>query len=232
MENCLDQIIFKKRVSVIVTAFNEEKLISRCIRSLLNQTLSKDLFEIIIVNDGSNDNTSYVINLFKDPKKSLIKIIENETNLGLPASLNKAINHSTAPFIIRVDGDDFVNQNFLYFLKYYLETNLEAGAVACDYLLVDKSEKVIKRVNCFEEPIGCGILFKKENLFDIGLYDEKFLCNEEKEMRIRFEKKYKIERLAIPLYRYRRHENNLTNNKKIIQKYDLELKKKYSSEKI
>ena len=72
--------------------YNEEKLISRCIRSLLSQTLASDLYEIIIVNDGSTDNTSYVVNLFKDPKNSIIKIIENKANIGLPSSLNKAIN--------------------------------------------------------------------------------------------------------------------------------------------
>jgi hypothetical protein len=63
-----------------------------------------------------------------------------------------------------------------------------------------------------EEPIACGILFKKQQLIEIGLYDPSFYCNEEREMRIRFEKKYKIGRVELPLYRYRRHASNITNH--------------------
>ena len=58
----------------------------------------------------------------------------------------------------------------------------------------------MKRVNCFEYPIGCGIIFKKKNLINVGLYDPSFLINEELELRIRFEKKYKIHHLELPLF--------------------------------
>jgi hypothetical protein len=64
-------------------------------------------------------------------------------------------------------------------------------------------------------------MFKTENLVEIGLYNEKFLLHEEKELRIRFEKKYSIERVPLPLYRYRKHQSNMTNNKK---KYNKKLK--------
>ena len=57
-------------------------------------------------------------------------------------------------------------------------------------------------------------MFKTENLVEIGLYNEKFFLHEEKELRLRFEKKYSIERVALPLYRYRKHESNMTNNKR------------------
>ena len=60
-------------------------------------------------------------------------------------------------------------------------------------------------------------------MFEIGLYDEKFLCNEERELRVRFEKKYKINRLDIPLYRYRRHESNMTNNREFMDMHNKNL---------
>ena len=84
--------------------------------------------------------------------------------------------------------------------------------VSCDYQLVDINGKLLKTVNCENEPIGCGIMFRQEHLIDIGLFDPDQLYNEEKELRKRFEKKYKIVRLPIPLYRYCRHENNMTND--------------------
>ena len=76
-------------------------------------------------------------------------------------------------------------------------------------------KKILKRVNADVNPIGCGILFRIENLLDIGLYDKTFLVHEDKDLRYRFLKKYSIYRLPIPLYRYRKHDSNITNNKKI-----------------
>ena len=69
-----------------------------------------------------------------------------------------------------------------------------------------------------------GILFRKECLIDIGLYDKKFKMREGHELRKRFEKKFSIARLNIPLYKYRSHSNNRTQKKKVLKKYDKMLK--------
>lgn len=100
-------------------------------------------------------------------------------------------------------------------------------AVACDYLTVNDQEETIDRKNCIQEPIGCGIMFKSSHLFEIGLYDEEFQLHEDKELRQRFEKIYKIHRLELPLYRYRRHENNITNDHEALDHHDKKLKAKH-----
>ncbi len=217
----------KIEISVLISAYNQEKYIARFLRSLLNQSFNFEKFEIIIVNDGSSDRTLFVAELFKSPKSSLIKIINNKKNLGLPASLNKAIHLSKGKYIVRIDSDDWVSNDFLKLLYTYLDNNNYMDAIACDYNLVDKNEEVLERKNCFIDPIACGIMFKKKDLLEIGLYDETFHCNEEIDLRIRFEKKFKINRLELPLYRYRKHENNMTNNKKILDMYDKKLFKKH-----
>lgn len=200
------------KVSVIVAAYNQERFIGRCLRSLLHQNLPHTEYEIIVVNDGSTDRTAYALSQFCDPQDSLVRVLANKTNQGLPAALNKGIRSARAPFIVRVDSDDFVNVNFLSFLLGYLETNEKADAVACDYLVLDDKEKVLSRENCQKKPIACGIMFRKAQLMKIGLHDEKFLLHEERDLRFRFEKKYKVFRLEIPLYRYRRHDGNLTSD--------------------
>jgi len=225
-------IMIKKNVhpivSVIVPVFNQQNFIGRCLRSLLHQTMPHDLYEIIVVNDGSTDLTAYALDQFSDRFDSPVKIISNEQNLGLPASINRGICAALGEFIIRVDSDDFVNSNFINFLMTYLDTNQHIDAVACDYILVDDDENVIERINCDKEPIGCGIMFRKSHLISVGLYDEKFRLHEERELRIRFEKKYRIQRLDIPLYRYRRHSSNITNDKAEMDKYDKRLAMKHS----
>ena len=63
-------------------------------------------------------------------------------------------------------------------------------------------------------------MFRKSNLLDIGLYDSKFRCFEDEDLRIRFTKKYRIHNLNLPLYRYRKHENNMTNDKVLLSNYE------------
>lgn len=218
----------KPLISVIVTVYNQERFIGRCLRSLLHQTFNLDKYEIIVVDDGSTDKTPYALKLFCDPKNSVVRIITNKSNLGLPASLNLAINSSKSEYLVRVDSDDFVNENFLNLLHLYLETNPLSDAIACDYLLLNDEEKVIKHANCMNEPIACGIMFRKKQLVEIGLYDEDFRLYEERELRIRFEEKYRIRRLEIPLYRYRRHESNITNDPKAMELHKEKLNKKHN----
>ena len=211
-----------KKITVIIPVFNREKYISRCLRSLLNQNLEKNFFEIIVINDGSTDKTKFVLDMYKED----ITIINNKKNLGLPKSLNKGIKKSRSTYIVRVDSDDYVNENFLKFLYLFLEENRDIDAVSCDYLLVDDKEIVLSREDCFKKPIACGIMFRSKDLENIGLYDEDLILHEEKDLRIRFLKKYKIFQVKLPLYRYRRHDQNITNNRIIFRSEMKKLKSK------
>jgi len=214
-------------VSVIVAAYNQERFIGRCLRSLLHQSFSHQNYEIIVIDDGSTDQTAYALSLFTDQFHSPVKVITNRRNIGLPASLNKGIKAAKGKYIVRVDADDFVNVNFISFLKIFLEENKYVDAVGCDYYVVESDESARERVNCSEKPIACGIMFRKEQLMKIGLYDEKFLYQEDYDLRIRFEKQYSIHRLELPLYRYRRHDNNITNNTAEMNQYYDQLVKKH-----
>jgi glycosyltransferase involved in cell wall biosynthesis len=213
-------------ISVIVTAYNQEKFIGRCLRSLLHQTIPHESYEIIVIDDSSTDRTPYALELFHDA----IHTITNEKNLGLPASINRGIMAAKGKYIVRVDSDDYVNANFLNFLSFFLDLNPDIDAIACDYWLFNDSEEWLERVNCTDRPIACGILFRKQQLIDIGMYDENFRCHEDKDLRIRFEKKYRISRLELPLYRYRRHENNITNDAEAMERHHQNLLRKHGTD--
>lgn len=211
-------------ISVIVCAYNHGKWVERCIRSLNHQQyIEKSDFEIVVVDDGSKDMTEQVLNNLKDIPN--LRIIKNNSNIGLPQSLNNAIKGALGRYIVRVDSDDYVMRLFLFLTKLFLDMNREYQAVAVDYVLVDEFEKLIRKVNCFDEEIACGIMFRKECLFDIGLYDESFSMREGHELKKRFVEKFNMARLEFPLYKYRKHGNNRTNNKDELVKYDMKLEK-------
>lgn len=211
-------------ISVIITAYNVEKYIGRCIRSVLHQSLNRDEYEVIVMNDASNDRTRFALEIFEKD----ICLINNEKRLGLPKSLNKVIRKARGNFVVRLDGDDYVNYDYLKILSMFLQLNPDIDAIACDYLEVDDHEYVLATKNCLKEPIACGIMFRIEQLIDIGLYDEKFILCEDEDLRFRFLKKYKIDQVRLPLYRYRRHENNMTNDKNKMERYKRLLKRKHS----
>ncbi len=211
------------KISVIIPVYNQEKYIGRCLRSIISQSLDKSLYEIIVINDGSNDKTNDVLLNFKNE----INLINNDQNLGLPRSLNKGIIKSKGSLVVRLDSDDYVNTNFLLFLREFILLNPDYDSVASDYYIVNDKEQILSRENCIENPIACGIIFKIEHLISLNLYDEEFLAREEEDLMIRFLQKYNVNRLALPLYRYRKHDNNLTKNAKKMKYFKEKLKSKH-----
>jgi hypothetical protein len=211
------------KVTVIVPAYNEERFIGRCMRSLLSQKFPWEDYEIIVVDDGSTDRTPYALELFRE---DVIRI-RSDATIGLPASLNKAISRVRSPYIVRVDADDFVSRDFLNFLYTFIQQNGYMDAVSCDYNLVNDEGDVLERKNCMQEPIACGIIFRTSDIIELGMYDEEFRLHEERDLRIRFLQKYNMHRLELPLYRYRKHEGNSTNDSEAMEYHLNQLKSKH-----
>lgn len=211
-------------ITVVVCTYNHGAWIERCIRSLLNQKfIKKDEFEIVLIDDKSTDSTGKILKNFSELEN--LRIHSNKKNIGLPKSLNKAIKLSKGRYVTRVDSDDYVQRNFLFLSKLFLDMNREYQAVAVDYIKVDNFETVLSKENCLKNEIACGIMYRKECLINIGLYNEKFKMREGHEINQRFKKKFKIGRLELPLYKYRMHEKNRTKNLKKVNYFDKLLKK-------
>ena len=122
---------------------------------------------------------------------------------------------------------DYIHKDLLLVEKLFLEENNKLDAVSVDYIQVDERGRHKKHLCAEKNPIACGIMFRKDLLYDIGLYDENFKAREEEELRIRFEKKYKIQNLCVPLYRYWIHDNNLTKNNMKMDFFKDKLTKKH-----
>lgn len=93
----------RPKISVIMSTYNRAYLLPKAIDSILNQTFSD--FELIIINDGSHDKTNVVLKEYQQKDKR-IKVIKNQTNLGLIESLNKGLAFANGRYIARMDDDD------------------------------------------------------------------------------------------------------------------------------
>ncbi len=210
-------------VSIIITAYNYERYIERAIRSCLDQSLGSHLYEVIVVNDCSTDNSAKILENYKDE----IRLFNLETNVGLAAARNFGIKKALGQFILFLDADDYLQRDILLIQKTFLSENNKLDAVSVDYYLVDDRGNHLEHVNSDAKPIACGIMFRKDLLFDIGLYDETFRAREEEDLRYRFLKKHSIYNIILPLYRYRMHDNNLTKNEIEMDKYKQKLDDKH-----
>ncbi len=88
-------------ISVLMPAYNAERYLREAISSVLQQRFSN--YELLVINDGSTDNTAGIARSFHDPR---IRIVENERNLGLIETLNRGIEEARGQYIARLDADD------------------------------------------------------------------------------------------------------------------------------
>lgn len=193
------------KVSVVVTNYNYDKWLRRCIRSLLNQNFND--YEIIIIDDYSTDNSRNILLEYSSNPK--VKIVFNPTNMGVGASSTIGAKKALGKYIVRVDADDYTHEDFLKCLYLWASFN-NSHAVACDYQEVDFNENVLSTQSQIKEPLACGILYKTDILEYLNFWDSSLRINEDTDMLKRFKKEFKLEYLKIPLYRYFKHENSLT----------------------
>lgn len=124
------------KISVIIPFYNEEERISRCIDSLIAQTF-KD-FEILLINDGSTDNTAKIVEKYAENHKNITLI--NQKNSGQGAARNNGIRKSQAPYITFVDADDYVDCEYLNMLYESLIRN-NSDISICNITKITKGKK-------------------------------------------------------------------------------------------
>ena len=194
-------------VSIVIATYNAEATIERAIRSCLRQSMLTDEFEVIVVDDGSTDGTREIIENFTE---TWLRVIHLPENVGVGGARNEGIKKARGKFIVMVDSDDFISEYMIFIQRMYLEMNKGIAAVAVDYYEIDEEEDILRRVNCLDAPIACGVMYRKSKLIEVGLYKELRL-HEEKELFFRFLDKFPTYRIALPLYRYYMREGSLTH---------------------
>jgi glycosyltransferase involved in cell wall biosynthesis len=168
------------KITVLMPAYNTGKYIHEAISSVLQQTFTD--FELLIINDGSTDNTLAVINSFTDAR---IRVI-NQDNKGVANALNNGLNNARAPYIARFDADDVCYPNRLQVQYDFITAHSDYSIIgsACDYTDVNGeyvftyqpaaySNAEIQQLDYKICPfIHSGVFYKKDVVLNAGGYNE------------------------------------------------------------
>lgn len=142
------------KVSIIVPVYNTGKYVGKCLDSLVKQTINDEI-EIIVINDGSTDDSGEIIKKYiqKQENKQIIKYYEKE-NEGIAKTRNYGIEKATGEYILFVDSDDYIDARLIEKLKPYLEKQIEL--IKFKLQRVDENGKILEKVNgpIFEKKTG------------------------------------------------------------------------------
>lgn len=116
------------KFSVIVPVYNTYDFLDKCLDSIVDQTVSREKYEIIIVNDGTPDNSEEIILKYKEKYPKTIKYIKKE-NGGLSSARNEGIKHVEGEYIVLVDSDDYLDKHLFEMLEAHIEGNHKPDVV-------------------------------------------------------------------------------------------------------
>ncbi len=208
------------QLSIIITTYNSGKYISQAIESVLEQTFGD--FELIIINDGSTDNTKEIVSAFSDER---IKYFENEKNEGIVFSRNKGLKLAQGSYIGMLDADDIAHPNKFELQIDFLKNNPEFGMLGAWAKFIDDEGKHFPgswKLKAKPQAIPAIMLFKNYFLQSAVLYrkecigsfsfKEGFEIGEDYLIWYEILKKWKAWNLQQYLLDYRVHEKSITQN--------------------
>lgn len=224
----------KPETSVIMSVHNGMPFLTDSVKSILNQTYKN--FEFIIVDDASTDKTSKYLKSLKDKR---IRLLKNSKNLGLAASLNKALKVARGEFIARMDADDISKPSRLETQVKFLINRPSIDICGSWVDLIDedgkivgtkkypKTDKEIKKLLNWQSAIIHPTFFTRDSFFKkLGGYNPDFDLAEDYEILTRAKKDFKMANISKKLLLWRLWEKRRSRQEmQKMSKMDLEIKR-------
>jgi len=224
-------------LSVLLPTYNRAHMIGYAINSLLEQTYSN--LQIIVVDDGSTDNTQEVVRLFGDSRIDYHKI----NHVGISKALNYGLSKAESDIIIRLDSDDYcdierINTQY----SFYNENSEQYGVIGSNFYVVAANEnktnilKVVYPKNhkqisdqlprkcCLAHPT---LLFRKDVILEVGGFSESKQTAEDWELYLRLINKTKFYNIQKFLVTIRKHDHNLSTSNAIFNKENIDVPKSF-----
>ena len=213
-----------EKVSIIIPTYNRADVLITSIQSVLQQTYTD--FELLIVDDGSTDNTDIMVESLRDNRIRYLKIPENK---GVAAARNEGIRQARYAYIAFQDSDDYWKPDKLEKQMTFLTTKPETGLLYCPYecqkadgtpLLVpdqnipsEEKQGNIYRYMLLRNTIGTpGVLVRRQCLEKSGLFCESLTCLEDWELFLRIARDNEIAFQDEPMVRVNLSTDGVSHN--------------------
>lgn len=223
-------MIQQPEISVLLPVYNSEKYVFEAVQSILQQSYSD--FELIILNDGSQDDSEKIIRSFTDQR---IQYIRNEKNIGLIATLNNGLKIAKGAFIARMDADDIALPNRLEQQVHFLRNNPDVGMCGTHFIPFGKNNASAPVLPHLNDEVRMTLIFRSAMahpsvMMRKGLIDEfnlsyhvDYPAAEDYKLWTDFALHGKMVNLKEVLLKYRVHENQITQTK--VEQKETSLKK-------
>jgi glycosyltransferase involved in cell wall biosynthesis len=227
-------------ISVVMSVYNGQKYLRESIESILEQTCRN--FEFIIINDGSVDSSREIVLSYDDRR---IRLIDNEKNIGLTRSLNKAIGLSRCEYIARQDADDISLASRLEKQLTFMEDHPQVAVVGCFGRLfnadgivgvagnIKLSGERIKRCLMKKNLLMHGsVMMRKSLLATVGYYHEFFRYSQDYDLWLRLSEHFEFAILPEFLYQYRITADAISISRFMVQKEYADIARQLHTERL
>jgi glycosyltransferase involved in cell wall biosynthesis len=200
------------KISVVMPVYNAAAHLAEAVRSVLAQSFAD--FELLIINDGSTDNSAQILKRFSDPRLRIL----DQKNCGVVAALNRGIREARGSLICRMDSDDICIPDRLARQAEYLDAHSDIALVGGFITTIDEDGHELAPVVPYpltHEEIWAGlgvrpwvmchpaVMFRRQAALDAGLYDPAFLHAEDAEFFARLMSRHRAANLPRVVLRYR-----------------------------
>jgi glycosyltransferase involved in cell wall biosynthesis len=206
-------------ISIIVAVHNVEAFLDECIRSMVGQTYRN--IEIVLVDDGSTDDTAQIVAGYDDPR---ICYYKNEKNMGIVYTLNRAYSLCRGEYIARMDADDIsLPERFARQVE-FLDANPDVAVLGTNCETFDDNGPLYSGWSATNPAqmkvdllFSCGVahpsvMMRREVIQNLGGYDLNFEGMEDYDLWCRVAENHGVTTLADILFRYRVHSGQVTKN--------------------
>ena len=207
-------------VTVYIPCRNYGKFLAIAIESVIRQTYKE--WELIIIDEASEDNTEIIAKKYAKQYSSKIKFIKNKKPTGLQKVANNILKNTKAKYMIRLDADDWLHEIALNEMVNKIELNNDAGIIYGNYFYTSESGEIIgiearheiniKNQTSHLPPHGACTLFKIQDLRSVGGYFEDVDAQDGWDLWYKLFKKVGVINLDLPLFYYRQHSKSLSRD--------------------
>lgn len=207
----------KEKISILLPLYNDELYIKKAIQSVFANSYKN--FELVVINDGSNDNSLEIVKSINDERLK----IYTKSNTGLIDTLNYGLTKCNYEIIMRMDGDDEIEKEKIETqLRFFKKLNpiiLGTGGYIINNFSEIKSKvdvpennkSILKKMRLLQPSIiHASIMFYKDAIIKAGKYDEKFSVAEDYELFYRLSRMGDLRNINIPFYKIRKNEENVS----------------------